>query len=68
MPVKLGVGALCRKEANILTADAAITFMMKTVGNQNSEMATKLHTASKLRISQRRKNLSRVLQYLQSET
>jgi hypothetical protein len=51
MPVKLGVGALCCKEANLLTADAVIKFMMETVGNQNSEMATELHTVSKLRIS-----------------
>jgi hypothetical protein len=51
-----------------LTADAAIQFMMETFGNQNSEIAREWHTALKLLTSQRRANLSQVLQYLQSGT
>ena len=40
--------------------------MMETLGNENSEMAREVQTALELRISQRFKNLSQVLQYLQS--
>jgi hypothetical protein len=56
---------LCRKEATLLIADAAITVVMETVGNENSEIARELHTALKLRVSKMRTNLSQVLQYLQ---
>ena len=66
--MNLAVGALCCREANLLTAVAAIKFMMETVGNENSEMAREVKTALELRISQRFKNLSQVLQYLQSGT
>jgi len=57
---------LCRKEATLLIADAAIKFVMETLGSENSEIARELHTALKLHISELHINLSQVLQYLQS--
>jgi hypothetical protein len=56
---------LCRKEATLLIADAAIKFVMETPGNKNSEIVREMHTALKLHISEMRTNLSQVLQYLQ---
>jgi cellulose biosynthesis protein BcsQ len=66
-PVRLAVDELSRKETNCLTADAAVKFMIENFGNRNSEIGTELHGALKIRISQRRKNTSQVLQYLQRE-
>jgi hypothetical protein len=59
---------LCCIEAALLIADAAIKFVMETLGNENSEIARELHTAMKLCISEMRTNLSQVLRYLQSGT
>ena len=53
MSLKLAVNALCCKEANPVTADAAIKFMMETLGNENSETARELQMALKLRFFQR---------------
>jgi hypothetical protein len=41
MPTNLAVDALCCKEANLLTAVAAIKFMLEILGNENSEVARK---------------------------
>jgi hypothetical protein len=57
---------LCRKEASLLITDAAIKFVLETLGNENSEIARELHAGLKLRISEMHTNLSQVLQYLQS--
>jgi hypothetical protein len=57
---------LCRKEATLLIADAAIKFVMETLGNENSEIVREMHTALKLHTSDMHTNLSQVLQYLQS--
>jgi hypothetical protein len=40
----LAVYALCRKDANLLTAGAVIKFMIGTLGNENSEIARELQT------------------------
>jgi hypothetical protein len=66
--MNLAVGPLCCREANILTAVAAIKFMMETLGSEYSKIAREVQTTLELRISQRPKNLSQVLQYLQSGT
>lgn len=63
-PIKLGVEALCRQDSNLLVADATIKFMIETLAAQKSEISTDLANALKFRISQRRTDLSQVLQYL----
>ena len=68
MPTNLAVGPKCCREENLLTAVAAIKFMMETVGNENSEIARDVQTALELRISHRLNNLSQGFQYLQSGT
>jgi hypothetical protein len=65
-PIKLAVDALCRQDANLLTADATIKFMMEALSNQNCAIAKELYDALKFRISQRRTDLSQLLYYLQS--
>jgi hypothetical protein len=46
--MNLAVGPLCCREGNLLTACAAITFVMETVGNENSEIAREVQTALEL--------------------
>jgi len=64
-PVKLTVDALCRKDANLLTADASLTFMLDALSQQKSAIALELLEALKSRILLRRTELSQILQYLQ---
>lgn len=61
----LTVDALCRKDANLLTADASLTFMLDTLSQQKSAIALELLEALKSRILLRRTELSQILQYLQ---
>ena len=63
-PFKLGVEALCRRDANLLTAEATFSFMLSVLDKQNTELAVKFRNALIHRISQRRTNLSQVLHYL----
>jgi hypothetical protein len=65
--MSLAVGALCCREACLLTSVAARKLMRETVGNKNSEITREVQTALERHISQRLKKLSQVLQYLQSE-
>lgn len=64
VPVKATVDALCRRDANLFTADAAITFMLKKLKDANNVISQKLHSALILRMQQRRTDISGVLQYL----
>jgi hypothetical protein len=68
LPIKLAVDALRRKEANLLTTNVAIKFMMETPGNKNSEIVIEFQMVLKLRVSHRRTNALQALQYLQSGT
>lgn len=63
MPIKLAVEAICRRDANLLTADAALKFMMSTIDEHNSQLSTDLTDALKKRIFQRRTDLSQVLYF-----
>lgn len=37
LPIKLAVEAICRRDANLITADAAINFMLQTIESKSSE-------------------------------
>lgn len=63
-PVKLTINALCRKDVNLLTADASLTFMLGTLFQQKSAIALELLEALKSSILLRRTELSQTLQYL----
>ena len=62
--VKATVEALCRRDANLFTADIAITFMLKKLKDANNVISQKLHSSLVLRMQQRRTDVSRILQYL----
>lgn len=64
-PVKLTVEALCRRDANLCTADAVLKLLMSEISKKQSHLAQNMFQALKTRISQRRKEkLSGVVQYL----
>lgn len=66
-PIKLTVDAICRRDANLCTADAALKFLIKQLSSKNSALAKKMKTCLVDRIKQRRSdNLTGVLNYLQN--
>lgn len=65
-PVQLAVEALCRRDANLVTADAILIFAFNQLHQQESNISKKLFEALKNRINERRSDLSGVLQYLHS--
>ncbi len=70
-PVKVTVEALCRSDANLLTAEVALKFLMTTLNGQKeqSPLAGQLVEALCRRVGERRlSNLSGVLQYLHDPT
>jgi len=62
--VKLTVDCLCRRDANLLTAEAALQFMINKLHGLNSSVSGDLAAALSSRIKQRRTQLSGVLRYL----
>jgi len=62
--VKLTVEALCRKDATLLTADAALKFMIQKLRSSTSALAEDLANALEVRIGERRTKLSGILQFL----
>lgn len=67
-PVKAAVEALCRRDANLLTADAILSFTMNELQNQNTGLSMALYNALEERILERRTDLSGVLKYLHTGT
>lgn len=62
--VKMTVEALCRRDATLLTAHAALKFALKKLVKQNTTLATKLADSMRRRMLQRRTPLTSMLQYL----
>lgn len=66
-PVKLTVEALCRTDANLCTADAALKFLFQQLNGNSSDLASKFKIHLQKRMKDRRRNeLSGVLCYLQN--
>jgi len=63
-PVKLAVEAICRRDTNLITAEAAINFCIVQLTKQSSELAKTLAESLEARINERRALHSGVLQYL----
>ncbi|XP_063782142.1 uncharacterized protein LOC134932045 [Pseudophryne corroboree] len=63
-PVKLVVEALCHRDINLITADAAVKFALQQLEKQCSELAKNLAVAVRARISERRNEFAGILQYL----
>ena len=64
-PVKLGVEALCRRDATLLTADTTISFMLNNLGS--SDFAIRLKESLARRINERRTYASSLLQFLHKQ-
>jgi hypothetical protein len=62
--VKLTVDDLCRRDANLLTAEAALKFTVTKLRSQDTSVSRDLVAALSTRIHQRRTQLSSVLRYL----
>ncbi|GLV38336.1 hypothetical protein CBL_21256, partial [Carabus blaptoides fortunei] len=66
-PIKLAVDALCRRDANLCTADAVLIFLFRQIFEKQSNFANKMFQALKARMEKRRHaELSGVLKYLQN--
>lgn len=63
-PVKMAVEAICMHDANLLSCDVAINFMMKKISERRTEISDLLYEALKNRITDRRTFLSDVASYL----
>jgi hypothetical protein len=62
-PVKAVVEALCRRETNLLSADAALKLCIEELRSNGSELAKATAAALRTRIKERR-SLAAVMQYL----
>ncbi|KAJ6642702.1 hypothetical protein Bhyg_07656, partial [Pseudolycoriella hygida] len=63
-PIKAAVEALCRRDANLVTADTILIFTLSQLQQQNTNLALSLFESLKNRILERRTKLSGVLKYL----
>lgn len=63
-PIKLAVSALCRRDINLITAEAALQFCLMQLKKQSSELARTLAIKLESRIQERRELHAGVLQYL----
>lgn len=67
-PVKIAVKAICRRDTNLIAAEAALHFCIIQLQKQSSELAKTLAEAIECRLKGRRAVHAGVLQYLQSNT
>lgn len=63
-PVKLAAEAICRRDANLISADIALSFMMDSLFQIDTDMGREIYHAMKQRILERRSFLSEVARYL----
>mgnify|MGYP002621116531 CR=1 FL=1 len=66
--VKVGSDMMCRRDANLLTADTTIKFMLRHLRQQDTGIASALAEAIHSRVLQRRTMASAVLQFLHDST
>lgn len=67
LPVKLAVEALCQQNANLLTANTTLEFMLKNIGS-GTVLHDRMKSALKRRISERVTDLFHLVQYLHNGT
>lgn len=65
-PVKLTVEAICRKDANLCTADVSFKFLFQELANLNTPLSKDFQQALTNRINERRTIMSGVISYLQN--
>ncbi|KAL0852108.1 hypothetical protein ABMA28_000348 [Loxostege sticticalis] len=62
--VKITVEALCRRDATLLTAEAALKYMLRKLDNQKTNLSKSLAESLRKCISEKRQPLTAILQYL----
>jgi len=67
-PVKLVVNALCRRDTNLVSAEAALKFCITQLQKQSSKLARTLAEVLEHRIKERRCQHSAVMQYLHNSS
>lgn len=65
-PVKLTVEAICRKDANLCTADASFKFLFDELTKLNKPLSRDFQQALRTRINERPTIMSGVISYLQN--
>lgn len=63
-PLSLAVEAMCRRDANLLTADTTLSFMLSQLDKLSDTLACDLKNALVNEIKKRRTSSSSLLQYL----
>lgn len=65
-PLRYAVECLCRQDANLLTAEATLKFLLSNLHEKKNEssLAVEMKAALELRIKERRSNYSALLLYL----
>lgn len=63
-PIQAAVEALCRRDANLITADAVLNFTLGKLQQLDTDVSLKLFGALKKRTLERTTELSGVMQYL----
>ncbi|CAG4948466.1 unnamed protein product [Parnassius apollo] len=62
--MKVTVEAVCREDATLLSADAAMIFALKKLETRNTLLSKELHASLSKRIKQRRLPVASLMQYL----
>lgn len=68
LPVKITVEALCREDATLISADAALQFMFERLAEVEGEISEKLSFELNERVNQRRTEAASVVQFLHGQT
>lgn len=68
LPVKLAIEVLCRPDANLITADAALQFMFDRLDEADGELCEQLKSVLTERVSQCRTDAASVLQFLHGQS
>lgn len=65
-PFKLGVEVLCRRESTLITADTTFRFILEKLKNQDTALSAELSQALRVRVKERRTEVTGMLAYLQN--
>lgn len=65
-PLQVAVEALCRRDASLITADAVFLFTLQKLKDLKTDLSLQLFATLSERLSERRNDLSAVLQYIHS--
>lgn len=68
LPVKMAIEVLCRSDANLITADAALQFMFDRLAEVNGELSEQLVSLLTECVEQCRTEASSVLQFLHGQS